>query len=468
MALAAAVYSLSSRAAPNLASNMAESLPSCANQYRSLPGIVLSCITTIFLCIWVALHLNVPEPVDTKSLGYLARFKISIKCFFRCTLVPVFVTLVVPEWVLGMAVRQFIAASRVAKSIGATRQQGFFIIMGGFHLFKRREGPLKNIIEIIEEYIEETHPLVENLAMEVRDGRGSCAPGKSQKMNNPFEEEFGEPVHPLDEFDVCHLLQTGKLRLPNTADLEDRCKSDGLAKFLIVIQTFWFISQCIARKLSKLPLTELEIITLGYTLLTVAMYIAWWDKPYRVRFPVRVYETLPKRTKEQQWLKNNMEATNSWETAFNYAAGTQAELVDLRSVKQVPIFYSGFTLDEWNVSDLGGIPTTVIVGTLFGAVHFLGWSSPFPSTRMQFLWRFAAIAMTAVPPAALVGAFFGGLIRDTLSELVGTLVFLPLFLLPPLYFVGRGVTVVLALVTLAKLPLDAYRDVEWSDFFPHI
>ncbi|CAG7853300.1 SubName: Full=Uncharacterized protein {ECO:0000313/EMBL:CCA70983.1}, partial [Serendipita indica DSM 11827] len=315
MALALAVYSLSGRAAQDLASNTTECLPSCASQYRSLPGIVFSCLTTVFLCIWVALHLNVPEPVDTRGMGYLARFKIWIRSFFRCTVVPVFVTLAFPEWVLGIAVRQFFVASRVAKEIDATRQQGFFIIMGGFHLFKRSQGLSNNQVENRKENIEETHPLVETSAVEAREGRGSCAP--SNRMANPFEEEVGEPVHPLDQFDVCRLLKDGKLYLPPPAELQDKCKSDGLAKFLVVVQTLWFITQCIGRKVSKLPLTELEVVTLGHTLLAVAMYIAWWDKPYRVTFPIRVYETPPERTKEQKELEK-MEDINFWRIAIWY------------------------------------------------------------------------------------------------------------------------------------------------------
>ncbi|CCA76285.1 hypothetical protein PIIN_10280, partial [Serendipita indica DSM 11827] len=237
--------------------------------------------------------------------------------------------------------------------------------------------------------------------------------------------------------------------------------------FLVVAQTLWFIAQCIARKVSKLPLTELEVITLGHTLLTVAIYIAWWDKPYRVTFPMRVYETLPERTKEQEKVKAEMEDADFWVMAFEYASGIQGAYIDLRSVKRVGMFYPGYTKDGWNVSDLGGILTTIIVGTLFGAVHFLAWSSPFPSTHTQFLWQFATIVMTTVPPAAVV-LFLGGLMAGYVSESLGGLMIFSLSLLPPLYFVGRGITIVLAFVTLAALPLDAYRDVAWSDFFPHI
>ncbi|CAG7852251.1 SubName: Full=Uncharacterized protein {ECO:0000313/EMBL:CCA70983.1} [Serendipita indica DSM 11827] len=442
MAFALAVYSLSARAPQDGTSNTTECLPSCAKQYRSLPGIVLSCLTTIFLCIWVALHLNVPEPVDTRGLDRFERFKVWLMSFIRCTVTPILVTLVFPEWVLGMAVLQFRKATQLAKKIGGTRQQGFFILMGGFHLFKRSQGSLRDQIEAIQRDGEENHPLVKLSGAEEGDGRLRDAP--NNKATRLLEEEAGEPVHPLDEFDVCRLIDTGKLHFPPSAELLDRCKSDGLAKFLVIVQTLWFIAQCIARKVSKLPLTELEVVTLGYTLLTVGMYVVWWDKPYRVAFPVRVYGTLPERTEEQEWL---MLKSSDWsEMVVQYASGTQGARVNIR--------------------ELAGAMTTIIVGTLFGAVHFLGWSSPFPSSHMQFLWRFATIVMTAVPPAAVILTLIMASI-EVIFDLDNSFTY-SLVLLPPLYLAGRGITIVLALVTLASLPLEAYRDVEWSDFFPHI
>ncbi|CCA71381.1 hypothetical protein PIIN_05320 [Serendipita indica DSM 11827] len=368
-----------------------------------------------------------------------------------------------------MAVLQFAKATKLTMKIlelengktKATRQHGFFILMSGFHLFKRDRTLFPNKIE--ENGREEARLLGKESAVEAGDSQCDHTPNE-RRIN--VVEEVGNPVHPLDEFDVFRLIEAGKLCLPPSTEPQDRCKSDGLAKFLFVVQTLWFIAQFIARKVSKLPLTKLEVITLGYTLLTVAMYIAWWDKPYRVTSPIRVYETLPECTKKQEELKRGMEETGFVSMAIWYAAGAQGGYIDLRSVRGVPLFHSGYIGKEF--SDLSSLLTTIIVGTLFGAVHFLAWSSPFPSTHMQFLWRFATIVMTAVPSTTIVITLFGVPIGEYVSKILGALILFSLFLLPPLYFVGRGITIVLALVTLATLPLDAYRDVEWSDFFPHI
>ncbi|KZP19159.1 hypothetical protein FIBSPDRAFT_892956 [Athelia psychrophila] len=75
-------------------SNVCDNLNNC----RSLVGIVTSCLATIFACVWVAVHPNVPGPKQGRTSRYFESFKL------------VAVTLLVPEWVLAWAVRQFLRA----------------------------------------------------------------------------------------------------------------------------------------------------------------------------------------------------------------------------------------------------------------------------------------------------------------------------------------------------------------------
>jgi len=46
-------------------------------------------------------------------------------------------------------------------------------------------------------------------------------------------------------------------------DIEDRSKGDVLFKLIAILQTSWFIIQCIARGQQRLALTELELVTLA-------------------------------------------------------------------------------------------------------------------------------------------------------------------------------------------------------------
>ena len=122
----------------------------------------------------------------------------------------------------------------VAK-FGVTQTHGFFIIMGGFHYFS------------------------------------------DTGMH-----------HPLTWQNVGDLLKNNQITLPTEAEIRDRSKSDSLAKTLVLIQTLWFVMQCIARRLERLPTTELEIVTLAYAAISFGMFIAWWDKPRNVECPIRV------------------------------------------------------------------------------------------------------------------------------------------------------------------------------------
>lgn len=77
------------------------------------------------------------------------------------------------------------------------------------------------------------------------------------------------------------LLAKGEIEFPTITEkqIQDRSKGDGLAKTLLVLQTMWFIAHCIARKAQGLDTTEIELVTLAFAVLNVAMYVVWWNKP---------------------------------------------------------------------------------------------------------------------------------------------------------------------------------------------
>ena len=75
----------------------------------------------------------------------------------------------------------------------------------------------------------------------------------------------------------------------STAEIQDRSKGDGLSKMIAVLQTSWFIAQCVARTMQGLALTELELVTLAMASLNAITFAFWWSKPLSVQEPVNVY-----------------------------------------------------------------------------------------------------------------------------------------------------------------------------------
>ena len=77
-------------------------------------------------------------------------------------------------------------------------------------------------------------------------------------------------------------------------EIRDKSKGDGLSKTFALIQTMWFILQCISRAIEDLPVTELEVATCAFAFLNFATYILWWNKPLNVSRPVLVYRVQQK------------------------------------------------------------------------------------------------------------------------------------------------------------------------------
>ena len=72
-------------------------------------------------------------------------------------------------------------------------------------------------------------------------------------------------------------------------EIQDKSRGDFLSKAIAILQSAWFIAQCIARGKQGLALTELELVTLALASLNGVMYFLWWDKPLGVKEPVKVY-----------------------------------------------------------------------------------------------------------------------------------------------------------------------------------
>src|SRR6266540_924221 len=91
--------------------------------------------------------------------------------------------------------------------------------------------------------------------------------------------------------DFKKLIQDRTYEFPmiTAAEIRDRSKGDALAKFIAILQTSWFIFQCITRGQQRLALTEFELVTLALASLNAITYVFWWHKPLGVQEPVRIY-----------------------------------------------------------------------------------------------------------------------------------------------------------------------------------
>jgi hypothetical protein len=101
-----------------------------------------------------------------------------------------------------------------------------------------------------------------------------------------FVVKHGDILRPVASHDIGQSVSVDAVLDIEDPEIEDHSKGDVISKGLAFLQTLWFIIQCCARARQRLPLTELEVVTLAFAALNIVIRIIWWDKPLDVRYPI--------------------------------------------------------------------------------------------------------------------------------------------------------------------------------------
>ena len=292
---------------------------------RGTIGLVTSCLLTLSLCVWTALHLNCHPP------GTSTFKKFWIKVLWAG------IALIAPEYVLWRAIHQWETADQLCKKVNA-------------YLFPKDEQsptvpedtqsrpapPLEHLtsseppaddIQMAQQ--PETHtsyPVVPEPSMSNASRDESIEPllepsqsvterpsdnaidlEKNQKhrwkMEHGFFAVMGgfqitvapkeyewvlEGDRMLTPTGIVFLAKHGLLPDLPSKRLKEQGKADQLAKTLVCAQAIWMVIQTIARKASGLPITLLELNTLAHVGCAVFMYALWWKKPQNVSASIDV------------------------------------------------------------------------------------------------------------------------------------------------------------------------------------
>ena len=265
------------------------------------------------------------------------------------------------------------------------------------------------------------------------------------------------PLHPLSPANAVELVRRGHLVQPTSEELANQSKGDALSKAVAIVQTLWFVMQCIARGIEHLPMTNLEVMTLAYTVMTVAMYIVWWDKPLNISCAMRVPEEPVEGERSDEY-------ESAWGRIWVYVIGWQDIYVDLRKCTRVPTFWGA----DRTSSSIPADAIALVVAMVFGAVHCIAWSYTFQSHLEQQLWRACAIAIIGIPAALGVGAVVSLVLEfqtDIEVQTSMTVLYVPLTLI---YITARIILILISFTSLRMLPAAAYQTVQWTTFVPHI
>ncbi|KAF2083975.1 hypothetical protein K490DRAFT_50263, partial [Saccharata proteae CBS 121410] len=185
---------------------------------RGTYDLIMGCLATLSLCIWISHHPN----IHPKSGAFKTVLK-GIRWIVIASLAP--------EYVLYCAWDQRRAATRLLKQSfeGWSIQQAFFAVSGGF------------IVES-STWWHESHL--------------TFTPGG-----------------------VLELAKAGLLPKISQAKLREKSRSDILGIMVVCVQTGWFLVHSVARLARNEPLTLLEIHVMAHVVCAFFTYLLWAQKP---------------------------------------------------------------------------------------------------------------------------------------------------------------------------------------------
>lgn len=404
---------------------------------RGTIDIIWACILTTFLCVWTVLTLNVPA----RDTTYWA--------FTRTKLKWMTVALFGPEGLFGVAGGQWSYARIGVKAfrnagIEWTMRQSFFADMGGIRV---------------------------KLA----------------------DDEF-----PVNSTHLLVLVKLGLVKLSAITPeaIDDRSKTDGLAKLFTILQTAWFILQCVARLTQNIGITSLELSTMAFVVCTMGTNIMWWSKPKDVFIPIVLEmdytledllsmvgpEVVDARAEARNWKWSPLEKFDNlrpnffddiWMVVvdpFMVVSGKKTAVSQKEQQMRSKMCFHNDRLPplkrDWLLTCLG-----LALSLSFSAVYVAGWNISLPTRVETVIWR-VCIAGTL----ATVGAYW---IIDLAIELrerkkektekkpvppekvaMGAVVAVA-------YVVIRMFILIEPFVALRSLPPTAFQTVNWTGFIPH-
>ena len=238
---------------------------------RGTLDLIWTCLSTIFICAYVAAHIDVTDKDKLRLLSSEIQSKYAHRGFFvRCLvrllvwvsdwtkktfvrrLLWVLFLVFAPEAVVFVAAIERLGARAGLKAMQCRGQEGwslklaFFADMGGLGL--ERGMPYDGY-----ELLQETH-----------FSNGHQFLRWFDKLWKDRKVDFRIDVEQLER------------------EIDERCKLDVVVKIFTGYQAVWFFVQCFVRLAQGLTLSELEVMTCTYIVNALFIYACWLHKPSAV------------------------------------------------------------------------------------------------------------------------------------------------------------------------------------------
>lgn len=398
--------------------------PSC--NARTLWDIISSCLLTLFACTWTAIHMDIPGMNEGVVAVAVRRLLFMVGAIFG------------PEFVIAWAAWQLLHARQVARE--------FNVGFDAQHPQPPDDHRAPWWSELAPTFFGYVPNSRQSSRWTVTHGFFACMGG--------FVLYVGDvPRATLTADELLRFVGEGSVERPDItkADIEERSKGDVISKWVAIFQLVWFIIQLFARFALGLPVTPLEIDTLGVVVLTCIAYGLWWKKP-------KDYVGRPHIVR---WNATAPPPDNS--LAYDRGNGSLSSLQSL-----VDYYKNRQSTQRNSIITIGSM-----AGMVFGAIHSLDWYFLFPSDAESSLWQSASLLLPAAFPMFMIAQIVHWLrralvIEGTLVGLLGEIEERIILLSSILYYISaRLLIIVLMILSLRSLPPGTYDTVVWIKFIPH-
>ncbi|KAL8883099.1 MAG: hypothetical protein Q9192_007459, partial [Flavoplaca navasiana] len=244
---------------------------------RGTWSLLYSSIFTLVLCVWTAIHPNLPDLGTSEARKY--RFKA----------LWVVMAIFAPEIGVLTAFKQYRKATTFVAELSRIRDDYMLSTT------RKRNADSQDL---------------EGQKLAERDQHGSAGLDDIAPLP-PYSKTYGFYIlmgglaidigHLHNRLQQVILTPDGVLELArkgqffniSDAHINDKSKANLLAKGLVLLQITWTVLQCLSRKVVGLPLSILEVHILVHAGCALIMYVLWFNKPLDVDQPILLQNCIP-------------------------------------------------------------------------------------------------------------------------------------------------------------------------------
>lgn len=352
---------------------------------RGTLSLIITCLFTIFLCTWVVIHPRVYKRRIQGTLYKLALFSKAI---------------LAPEFIAVEGLQEWTQCRRMVEDC-AEKTEGHFKLIHAFY--------------------------ISMLALRYHTPRGDRV-----IWPNQYTWLLKQGLIDWRDHESWGLSEE---------EIRDKSNADSAAKLVALCQALWFVAQSIMRTAHKLPLSQIESMTLSYIPLFVATYFFWWTKPKDIKtlsiislppmlpeqfhffesmavsnkfddeglevqvsywniwyLTPRVFEKEAEDKALQDALSQGVERAarkNKDPTKQDVEHKTDGVITGIQRAEALPLVpkVKEVVVAHWDPglyrSKLW--PLICVSGASFGALHLISWNTVFPTRVEQWLWRSSAL-----------------------------------------------------------------------------